>query len=299
MATKAKTPMFSDYFTATQEAALIKGRDCRNIFTETVDMFFSHQDAHAYIAGQPGVGKTHTVEQFAKKKGIKLLTISGNVKRWAFIKQMAVSVMLLKPKEKLVVYIDDFNHIFNNDELLDMFKIVLDKKYGDRLEYNTSLGAQYASAEDIEKVAIDYFKNLQPDRTGFVIPFNGRVNFIFTMNTPLATKNDVTKFAQDSAPWIKANNKAAIYSRINYYENLIMDKETYWGWIADVVWNETVPELVGATYEQREIMLSWLWNNWNDANETSVRFVIEKMWFFMQRNPAKKAYTTRWDKLKK
>jgi hypothetical protein len=196
-----------------------------------------------------------------------------------------------------VFYIDDFNAIFKaNSEFLDMFKNAMDKKSGDRLEYNRSLGSQYDQADDIEKQAIDYFRSLDPDRTGFVIPFKGNLKFIFTMNTPLPGATELAKHPVGSDKWIKLNNRSAIRSRVNY-EDLVMTKEVYWGWIAEVLWN--APDMcVSSTAEQKFEMLNWIWDNWESVSEHSLRFIEEKLWDVMERYPQRHQYLTRWEKLK-
>jgi hypothetical protein len=286
---------FEQHFGALHQSYLMKGQEYRSLFVSSVEEFFEDQDHHLYIAGQPGVGKTWTVEELAEQKQIKLLTIKGNMSQWAFVKLIAVAVYLLDPKEYLAVYIDDMNDIFVPSKgFLDMFKIAMDKS-SDRLEYNVSLGAQVSQSEELEQEAIEHWKSLNPNRTGFVIPFNGRVKFCFTMNTPLATKQDLEKHPVGSTKWTVLNNKHAIYSRVTP-EDLIMDQETYWGWIADVVWNSNMCQ--GATEEQRAEMLNWLWDNWDNVKETSVRFVEDKLWRYMAKYPNRRDYKARWEKQK-
>jgi hypothetical protein len=296
---KSKLTALASVFGAEHQSAHIMGKNYRDLFIENVESFFKRMNHHLYIAGQPGVGKTYAVEQIAKKHPkIYLLPIKGKMSAWAFVKMMAVNVYTLRKDMKLAVYIDDMNQIFKSStDFLDMFKIAMDKVSGDCIEYNTSLGSQYAQAEDFEKEAIDYFKDKDPNRTGFVIPFDGRVKFIFTMNTPLPGKQEMDKLENGSDKWIKLNNRAAIRSRVTY-EDLIMDKQTYWGWIADVVWNNPTTMCVGATEDQRYEMLAWLWDNWSSVSETSLRFIEEKMWDIMQQHPKVSAYRTRWEKLK-
>jgi hypothetical protein len=77
-----------------------------------------------------------------------------------------------------------------------------------------------------------------------------------------------------------------------------MDRKTYWGWICDVVWNSPNTMCVGATEDQRYEMMTWLWDNWDVASETSLRFVEEQMWEIMKNHPTRSAYRTRWEKLK-
>jgi len=298
MKTKKLTPI-NQVFGAELQAAHIMGQSYRDMFVENVDSFFKRMNHHLYIAGQPGVGKTYSVEDIAKSyPKIYLLKIAGKMTPWAFIKTIATNLYKLPKTMKLAVYIDDMNNIFkSNSEFLDIFKIAMDKVSGDCLEYNTSLGSQYASCEEFEKEAIDHFKNLDPTRTGFSVPFDGRVKFIFTMNTPLPGKQEMSKLEEGSDKWIKLNNRAAIRSRVTY-EDLVMNKQTYWGWICHVVWNNPSSMCVGATEEQRYEMLMWLWDNWDVVSETSLRFVEEKMWDTMQQYPKANQYRTRWEKLK-
>lgn len=300
MATKkTKVTPFSSYFSESFQGYHLMGKEYRNLFKEAVDDHFGRGAHHTYIAGQPGVGKTWTVEETAKKyPKVYMLVLKGDMRAWAFIKAIAVArYMCLKGKMKLVVYIDDMNFIFKaNSPFIDIFKIALDKKSGDCVEYNVSLGPQYENSEDIEKEAIDYFRSLDPTRVGFRVPFNGDVKFIFTMNTPLPGAQEMKKFKVGSDPWIKLNNRSAIRSRVKY-EDLVMSKEVYWGWIADVVWHE--PAMCqGSTVDQKFEMLMWLWDNWDTVSEHSLRFIEEQMWDIMQQYPKAHQYKPRWEKLK-
>jgi len=292
-------PPFSDYFGQSHQGYHLQGKEYRDQFVEVVEDFFVRFKHHVYIAGQPGVGKTWQVEQMASQyPDLIFVPVKQSMSVWAFVKMMAVACHAGEMSNKLVAfYIDDFNAIFKaNSEFLDLFKNAMDKRSGDRLEYNKSLGAQYDQADEIEKQAIDYYREMHPDRTGFVIPFKGRVKFIFTMNTPLPGAREVAKEKQGSDRWIKLNNRSAIRSRVRY-EDLIMTKEVYWGWIADVLWHE--PGIaVGSTPDQKFEMLMWLWDNWPSASEHSLRFIEEKLWDIMEQHPKPSQYRARWEKLK-
>ena len=77
-----------------------------------------------------------------------------------------------------------------------------------------------------------------------------------------------------------------------------MDKETHWGWMADVIWHSPNTMCVGATNDQRYEMLIWLWDNWQSVSEHSLRFVEEKMWDIMEQYSDRNQYRRRWEKLK-
>jgi hypothetical protein len=297
--TKTKKSNFDQYFSQSHQGYHLMGKEYRDLFNEAVGDYFKRFKHHVYIAGQPGVGKTWTVEHMAEQyPDMLFVVVKQGMTPWAFMKLVAVSAWKAKMSGKrLGIYIDDFNAIFKaNSEFLDMFKNAMDKKSGDRIEYNKSLQGQYDSAEDIEKQAIDYWKAQDPDRTGFVVKFEGNVKFIFTMNTPLPGAQEVAKFKVGSEPWIKSNNRNAIRTRTKY-EDLVMSKEVYWGWIADVLWNE--PEIcVGATDDQKFEMLMWMWDNWEKASGQSLRFIEEDLWDIMERFPKRQDYLKRWEKLK-
>jgi hypothetical protein len=297
MATKKS--QFSNYFGQAHQGYHLQGKAYRDLFEEKVEDFFIRMKHHLYIAGQPGVGKTWFVEETAKLyPSIDFVPIKQSMTTWAFVKMVAVARWSAKMSgRKTVFYIDDFNAIFKaNSEFLDMFKNAMDKKSGDRLEYNKSLGGQLESADDIEKQAIEYWISQDPNRTGFVITFENDLKFIFTMNTPLPGKNELAKHPVGSDKWIKLNNRSAIRSRVDY-EDLIMTKEVYWGWIAEVLWN--APSMcAGSTYDQKFEMLNWIWDNWDTVSETSLRFIEEKLWDVMERYPQRHQYLPRWEKLK-
>jgi len=67
MATKKTNGQFGVYFDGNLQAAQIKGENYRGLFVESVEDFFTRMKHHLYIAGQPGVGKTYTVELLSKK----------------------------------------------------------------------------------------------------------------------------------------------------------------------------------------------------------------------------------------
>jgi len=287
---------FNEYFTDGLFANYIKGREARSMFTEIVEDFFEDFDQHVYIVGQAGVGKTYLVEQTATQyPDIHLVRIEGQMTAYHFAKQIAVEMYIaeLEGKDKIAVYLDDINTLFSKIDMMDIFKIVLDPSK-DRFSYNK--GLNLGALEEIERDAIEYWKSKDPNRSGFEIHFNGRVKFIMTMNTALPNKDDLSREKPGTDKYTKLANLAAITSRFgDGYENLIMDREQMWGWIAYVVWTDpTMCE--GATCEQRYEILQFLWDGWDRANEHSLRFVETVMWKVMKKKPSRKDYIARWNR---
>lgn len=295
---------FQDHFGETGVARLLKGKSYRDMFIEKVEDHYIEWDHHTWLAGQPGVGKTWWVDFIAQKYSNTHFTAQYGGATSLFGLQTSIATLVYLTQidktsedygKSLCMHYDDWNSIFkNNSPYIDPFKIMLAKNT-DRMEYNSSVGNQMSNLEDIEKEAIEYWKAQNPSRAGFVVPFNGKVKFIFTQNTKLADKQEFEGIKENSPQYDIINNKHAVRSRIGYgYENMTMDKDTYWGWIATVAWFEQ-EYCSGATLQQRYQMLNWLWDNWDLAPETSLRFVEDTLWKIMRKYPQEHEWRKRFE----
>jgi regulator of RNase E activity RraB len=289
------------------------GALCRQLFEDKVTEFFDDFDRHMYLRGQAGVGKTYMVLREADKRDIILCHIEGNISRWNMIKKIAVTLYkagypssdMVEGEDfdaedlpKVVVYCDDVSSMFEGD-FVDTLKIALEEESSDKIIYGQSLGAQYKMAEPFEREAIDNFR--KKDEVGIVMPLYGRVKFIFTMNHALSCDADVeaAKKAGKSESIInKLEDRAALYSRFSY-EDLYMSKNQYWGWIADLILNENI--LPDATEEDKNEILTWLFDNWEKLKDKSVRMVKQKLWKDMAKAKSRPNfdYKTRWYSLLK
>lgn len=285
------------------------GKQTRKTFQNIVEDFYDDFDTHLWIRGQAGVGKTFTVLNEADKRNTILLHVEGNITPWLFTKKVAtylynagwpghdmdVTDEHIELLPNIVVYIDDAPSIFEGD-FVDIMKIALEQDMSDKLVYNKSLGGQFKQAEKWEQEAITHFrKDMEP---GFTIPFFGKVKFIFTMNHKLVTDIDIKRFkANTKNPSLKVQNsmedRYALFSRVTY-SDLYMNKEEYWGWIADLLLNENI--LTDATNEDIEEILSWVWDNWDNLKEKSVRMVKQKLWKDLNKSKSREGfdYKSRW-----
>lgn len=290
------------------------GHNTRQAFVDRIDEFFDDFDSHLYIRGQAGIGKTYTVTTKAAEKGIDLCLFSGNVTLFSFAKQLAVSCYIAgwpgvdddpkvwaeqNPDTKVVVYIDDCTTLYEAN-MLSMLKIALEDRSSDKFSYGSSLGAQVKQANPLEQEAIAHF--IKNNKAGFEIPFHNRVKFIFTMNRELSNLLHVTK-ARNTNKSFKAvgdyEDRYAIFSRVDY-EDLYLEKNEYWGWIADLLLNENILE--GATVEQCEEILYFCYQNWEKLTDMSVRSVHNKLWRPMKKhlknpNNPRYNYLNKWDDL--
>jgi hypothetical protein len=291
---RAPTVEFSEYFSDDLTGNYLKGKSARELFEEKVDDFFNDWEDNVYMAGQAGVGKTYIVDETAKKyPDVKLIKIEGSMTPFFFAKQLAVEMYMaeMSGKKRIAVYLDDINTLFHNLQMVDMFKEMLKPNGLGSFSYNR--GMNIKGFEDIEAEAIEYWKSKNPSKVGFEIPFNNRVRFIMTMNTGIVSSSEVALLKPGKQKSFQ-ESLAAVRSRIEHgYVDLIMTKETMWGWISYVVWNDpTMCE--GATAEQRYEILQYMWDGWEKCNERSLRFVEYTMWKVMKKHPARKDYIARW-----
>ncbi len=289
------------------------GSQTRSTFEEIIEDFYDDFDTHLYIRGQAGVGKTFTVLREAQKRNVLLCHFEGNITRWAMMKKIAVYLhhagwpaaeqvegtdFDAEDLPQVVIYCDDVSSLFEKD-FVDTMKIALEEESSDKLVYGSSLGAQYKQAEPFERAAIDHFRT--PTESGFTMKFYGRVKFIFTMNHALANDIEVEE-AKKSKKSLKIINdledRYALFSRMKY-QDLHMNKNEYWGWIADLVINHNI--LPNATQTDKEEMLVWLYDNWEKLKDKSVRMVKQKLWKDMEKakNRPGHDYKSRWYQLVK
>lgn len=289
------------------------GKSKRILTENIVEDFFDDFDSHRYLRGQPGVGKTFIVDKYSKKYNVLLIQVDGNITKWAFTKYLSVNLAHAgwptsdtKPTQKqidalpnVVVFMDDCPNVLDGD-FVDTMKIALDTDEKDYWPYNVSLGGQYKQAEPFEREAMDIFR--VTGEPGLTIPFYNKVKFIFTMNHALVSEKDVEAFKESykdkkQQPPVKTlanmQHKAALDSRVDYHD-LHMTKEEYWGWIADLLLNEKI--LKGATKKDCEEMLQFLYDNWSNLRDKSVRMVKNKLWKNLQKSKYRKGfdYKSRW-----
>lgn len=223
---------------------------------------------HTYIFSPPGLGKTFTVSKAVEMAGIENYVISGNQSMFAFGIQLAV-INRFTPKDKsVVIIVDDCDEILKNAQNINIMKNVLsgNKVYS----YEKSLQSQWSNLSDVQKEAIEFHSD--DSKMGFSVPTN-RFIFIFTSNFKLPNDDEV-KNARDKqqAKAVILGHLNAIKSRCKPADFELDDTET-WGWIADCILNE---DCIDIPYEDKIILLDWMYYNWNNMNERSIR-TAEKM----------------------
>lgn len=239
---------------------------------------------HTYIFSPPGLGKTFTVNQALNDSKIEHYTISGNISMFSFGIGIAVIQYKNKKKTPVVIVVDDCDEILKNGTNINIMKNVLsgNKVYS----YEKSLQSQWNNLSDLQRESIESYSS--SERMGFEVPTDNLI-FIFTSNFKLPTDDDV-KLARE-----KGQQKAVLLGHLNAIKSRckpadfdLNDNET-WGWIADVTLNENCVDI---SEEDKLILLDWMYSNWDNMNERSIR-TVEKMAETMIEDPT--GYRDSWE----
>lgn len=276
-------------FSLTQKHAMEIGASIRNRLVTVAKRAASKETLkakfpHTYIYSPPGLGKTFTVEKQLNTSGMQNYTISGNVSMFAFGISLAVIRYNSTNDKPIVIVVDDCDEILKNETNINIMKNILsgNKVY----DYQMSLQSQWKGLSATQQEAI--LAHSSSNKLGFTVPTDNFV-FVFTSNFKLPTDDDV-KNAREKMQ-AKANKMAhlnAIRSRCRPADFDLTDSEQ-WGWIADVVMNENCVDL---SHNEKVILLDWMYNNWENMNERSIR-TAEKMAESMIEDPT--GYRDSWE----
>jgi hypothetical protein len=227
---------------------------------------FDEKPIHYYIYGPSGIGKTFQTEKAVKETGVITHTISGNVSMMALGINLAV-IKYLNPNNKVVIIIDDCDEILKDTANINQFKGILDKNqysYNKRFHIN-SVGEEGTLEHDA------VLQCMQDGRQGFTVD-TSNFTFVITSNIKLAY-DDTAEEGDDSKKAARARHLAAIRGRCET-KDLDMTKEEKWGNLAFVTLEDG--SNIDCDEQQKIFILEYIWNNWDNMTETSIR-TVEKM----------------------
>jgi len=210
---------------------------------------------HLYLFANPGIGKTHTINESMKKHCIENFNITGNISMFQFGVKLAVINHTTPSNIIKYITIDDCNELLKNTENINIVKNMLsdEKAY----TYNKNMRILLQSLTPKESVAV---RSHTSELGGFRVPLNNFV-FIFTSNTKLPSDDEVRNE--------RGLHLNAIYSRV-MYKDYTMKSTTLWGYISDIILNtNAIPKSIPKLIKQE---LCWfLFENWDSLTERSVR----------------------------
>lgn len=241
---------------------------------------------HTYIFSPPGLGKTYTVEKAIEQTNIAWHSVSGSTTMFAFGIDLAVINYLDKTSSKIVIAVDDCDAILGTSASCDIVKNMLTGK--NSYNYTKNMASQMSSLTELQQAAVK--AHMQPSTMGFEVPCD-RFVFVFTSNFKLPTDDDVNLVRARGGNTKTKAGQNAIRSRCQT-NDFDMDWEEQWGWIGDVVLNTTCLDAYNLIPDDKLIILDWLYNNWRNLTERSIR-TAEKMAGTLKEYPA--TYKDVWD----
>jgi hypothetical protein len=259
----------------TKSAQRAGGKAVRNEYLDTI------------LTGTTGIGKTRNVEKAIDEIGVPYITLKGNKSMFAFGGDLMLLHSRMPKGSKMALIIDDCDSFFENKENINMLKGMTGKVGTRQFQYNKKIN-EHAFTEAQMQVMEQYQTE---GMHGFTVPTDDFI-FIFTTNFNLPFESDA-KEAMEKGVSAKANrlqDLAAVRGRFNV-KDYMLDKETNWGWIAEVALNDGGLDMLESDAEKM-FLLDWMYNNWDDMTETNIR-TIEKMAYEMVDYPDE--YRDNWE----
>lgn len=282
---------YSNTLNLSQKEALERGKLNRERLKQMVEKISLVKEGdkypHTYLFSPSGLGKTYTVKNHLLQSDTKFIQVSGNVSMFAFGIQLAVIGYLNPNKESIVIFVDDCDELFKTEMNCNTMKNVLD---GDRVfTYEKSLASQWNNLSQLQQDAILNFQG--EGKMGFSVPTDNMV-FVFTSNFKLPTDDEVRNARKkNQSKMVMLAHRNAIRSRCRVAD-FDLTKEEHWGWIADVVYNTDCLETWNITLSEKQVMLDFLWYNWDMMTERSIR-LMEKMALSIKEQP--ESYRMVWE----
>lgn len=239
------------------------------------------------LVGTTGIGKTYNIEKSIQELGVTSITLKGNKSMFAFGGDLMLLHSRIPAGQKMALVIDDCDSFFENKENINILKGMTGAEGTRQFQYNKKINEHMfteAQMQVIEQYQVPGFH-------GFTVPTDNFI-FIFTTNFKLPFESDA-KEALDrgvSAKGNRLNDLAAVRGRFNV-KDYMLDKETNWGWIAEVAINDNALHML-ETESEKMFLLDWMYNNWDNMTETNIR-TIEKMAYDMVDYPEE--YRDNWE----
>lgn len=262
-------------FDREQKNALAEGKALREQLqltaTEACNVHSGRKYRHTFITGTPGVGKSYSVEQAVTHSGVPFSVIKGQASLFGMAQNLAV-LKVTHGDNPVVIVVDDCDSLFADADSINTMKELLGPEGTFTYSKNLHLNSV---PEGMKRDAVEVF--MDDGATGFQIPLQN-FHFVFTSNAALPTKKNVEEALNrskgvPSTRYYKMEHLHAIRSRVNYV-SLNSDKNGMWGSIAYVLLEDGLCPKV--SYQEKMMILDWMWNKWDEMTETSVR-TAEKM----------------------
>ncbi len=271
-------------FDTDQQNKIKKGKSMHLLLTQSIDEALNNNQfgENFCISSPPGMAKTYETQLAMGMLNNPPLLFEGAASFPAFAIEFATAVYLHEQsgnKERLRVVLDDCDVLFEPKNANASKKMFDSSK---KLQYTKMVSQLKSMCTDLQWEAIQHFSS--DEKVGFSVPTDN-VTFLIITNRHLHTHSQVERLMEGETAHTKATELHAIRRRVNY-EEINMQKDDLWGYIANVVWNNTICEkfITNITKEQKLEILNWCENKWSRVTERNLS-LVEKMTKDMVRFP--------------
>ena len=271
-------------YTSRQKDAIVKGKQKRNALiratenaakraVEINDLRGSFK-LDTILSGSTGIGKTYNMDKALQGSNVHHVKITGSQTFFQFATLLMLEHKIFQSTkeelglEKLVVFVDDCDSFFSSKDDLNALKGMTGKEGSRVLQYNRAIQEHLMRPEML--TIIDEYRNPNGAQ-GFNVNCDDII-FVLTTNFNLPSENYANSYTKKHGPTGRANrlmDLAAVRRRFTC-KDFVLEKETNWGWIAEVSLNDGLLDFLGGEPEasfKKYVVLEWMWNNWAQMTE--------------------------------
>jgi len=228
---------------------------------------------HWGFTSMPGLTKSTTIVKYLEQSPLPFIEITGKKSMRDFLYQLCYTVDIEKPsiKRPLIVFIDDCEFIFKDNDTMNIFKVGIGKQKKFTYSNDAALIGTKKLPPAMQKSIMKYRLK---DSEGFSFS-SENVHFILASNNKFPTEEEARlKEAKSSGPTAeKMISKAAIGDRINTHHIDFPTWQAQWGYVANQILHN--PYFGDGEFEftlqQREQMILFTWNNFDKLKSKSFR----------------------------
>lgn len=199
------------------------------------------------VTGAPGIGKTYTVERILERANATLGTqyeiVRGTL---SAVNLYMLGYRMRKPNS--VIVLDDADSIFNDEDALNILKVLCDSSDVRRVSW-----LKESNALKEEDIPTSY-------------EFDGSIIFISNLNFQQFVDEGRNKYAQ---------HFEALMSRSLYLDLQLHDRAEVGVWVEHTATNGRILEREGLSYEQMDNVLRFVREHRDQLRELSLRTVLK------------------------
>jgi hypothetical protein len=228
---------------------------------------------HWAFTSMPGLTKSTTIIKYLEESPFPFIEITGKKSIRDFLYQLCYTIDIEQPslKRPLVVFIDDCEFLFKENDTMNIFKVGIGKQRRFTYSNDAALTGLNKMKPDIKKRVLKYRLK---DSEGFSFSAEN-VHFILASNNKFPTEEEA-RAKESKSPGASAErlvSKAAIGDRLNKYHIDFATWQEQWGYVAYQILNNPYfgDGEFEFTLEERQQMVKFTWDNFDKLNNKSFR----------------------------